>query len=661
MYFPNMISKIMTNPTIHFKINIPKVEYFQQKQQRPTLHAYLISNSSAFEPCVFELKWEHFNQVHEFKCVKGTFSGVLDDEMVLAFDFYVETENSNGVWCRMHRGLGNVFLKDAFKNISKNKKKRNDKKVRTKLINAWAHTTLGNIEVDFTEVLNTYDFSFKNERKMFFEDTGEEKRITDRMIHLIKSEMGLFGEGSYTLRATNSFLKRVHAPLFNGRIAPMPGFGYVMNSTTLPATDAWFYRYYSHAKERLGISDDFVKTAVRKQFNRKTSGLVDGFHDCCLLLTTMVSLTAACYPYESDFFVQNGSKKPFESFDNVFVRRAGDCEDFARGMHFVLSTFQERKIDRNKWGSMYYLQRVANLYLSGIILAEVSTPQHGGVVNIFKSRQAHMYTQIFPVKYFIDNITIKHEEQKDYKKFEDIKNAFDHRSWMDQLRVYVIEGTAPVQPFSSIESMAGELDPLKQEFEVRSVRTLNPSLPKGVSREFRPAWSVMKDGFYKNCAHMYTDYFIRKGANVGSFAFFDDQKSSYGVDLQQVLQTTGFSFIPHQFFTNEDVELIKFLLKFESPFPSLKWDRTSSSSLIQGKQLDVINHFITRIKAVNAGKKSETDLYNDFFIQSPYQISNDQFDRIFDFFQQRTVRQELYLEGFDKESVIFRVRAFGIR
>lgn len=645
----------MNDPVIHFKVNIPKVEYFQQKQQRPTIHAYVISKSYNHQPCTYRLEWSHFNERLEYRCVKGVLPRVLDDETVLAFDFYVQTQNSNGVWCRMHRGLANVFLKDAFNNM------KEEKKVRAKLVNAWANTTFGNIEVDFTQLLSTHEFSFKNERKMFFEDATEEKRITDRMIHLIKSEMGLFGQGSYTLRATNNFLKRVHAPLFNGRVSPMPGFGYVMNSTTLPATDAWFFRYYSHAKERLGLTDDFVKQKIREQFKNDTSSIVDGFHDCCLLLTTMVSLTAACYPYESDFFVHNGSKKPFESFDNVFVRRAGDCEDFARGMHFVLSTFQERKIDKQRWGGMYYLQRVANLYLSGIILAEVTTPQHGGALNIFKSRQAHMYTQIFPIKYFIDNITIKHEDKKDYKGFEQIKAGFDHRSWMDMLRVYVIEGTAPVQPFTSLDSMAGELDPLKQEFEIKSLRTLNSSMPKGLAREFRPRWSVVKDDFYKNCAHMYTDYFIRKGANVGSFAFYDDQKSSYGVDLQQVLHTSGFSFIPHQFFTNEDVELIKFLLTFESPFPELKWDRTSSSSLIQGKQLDVINHFITKMRAANADKTSKTDLYNDFFIQSPYQMSHDDFDRIYDFFQQRTVRQELYLEGFDKESVIFRVRAFGIK
>ena len=419
----------MDSPLIHFKINIPKVEYFQEKQQRPTMHVYVISSSATLASCKYDLDWEHFNKRYEYKCIRGTLPRILDDTTVLAFDFYVETQNENGIWCRMHRGLGNVFLKDAFSDMN------SDRKVRTKLVNAWSNTVLGNIEVDFNELLSSHEFSFKNQRKMFFEDAAEEKRITDRMIHLIKSEMGLFGQGSYTLRATNNFLKRVQAPLFNGRVSPMPGFAYVMNSTTLPATDAWFHHYYTHAKERLGLSDEFIKETIKKQFSNKASSIVEGFNDCCLLLTTMISLTAACYPYESDFYIQNGSKKPFESFDNVFIRRAGDCEDFARGMHFVLSTFQEQKIDRGRWGSMYYLQRVANLYLSGIILAEVTTPQHGGVINIFKSRQAHMYTQIFPIKYFIDNITIKHDAFKGYDKFEEIKKNFAHEPWMNDLRV----------------------------------------------------------------------------------------------------------------------------------------------------------------------------------------------------------------------------------
>lgn len=652
----------MTEPIFTFSVNIPKVEYFQKKQQRPTLHVYIVSPSqTTHEPCTYELEWDHFNQKHSYTCSTSLLPRVLDDGTALAFDFYVETQNANGVWCRMHRGLGNIFLKDAFTQLPASE----TKVIKTKLVNVWANTVLGDIQVDFTGILNNFEFSFKNERTMFFEDDKEQARIQDRMVHLIKSEMGLFGEGSYTLRSTNSFLKRVHAPLFNGRVAPMPGFAYVMNSTSLPATNAWFFRYYSHAKERLGLSEEFITSTIRKQF-KNTDGqkIVEGFHDCCQLLTTMVSLTAACYPYESDFFVKNGSKKSFESFDNIFVRRAGDCEDFARGMHFVLSTFQEATIDRQQWRGLYYLQRVSKLYLSGIILASVTTPQHGGIVNIFKSRQAHMYTQIFPVKYFIDNITIKHEDHKDSKIFEEVKKSFDHRPWMDELRVYVIEGTAPVQPFTSLVSMATELDPMKQEFEIRSLKELASSAPNGLSREFRPAWSVAKDDFYKNCAHIYTDFFIRKGCNVGSFAFYNNSTSEYGVDLQQVLRTTGFSFIPHQFFTTTDIELIAYLLAYESPFPRLTWDMNSASSLIQGKQADVINHFLTRMKAANVGKESvegTTDLYNDFFVQSPYQISHDGFDRMFDFFQQRTVRQEVFLEGFDRESAIFRVRAFGIR
>jgi len=650
----------MSLPLIHFKINIPKVEYFQKKQQRPTMYVYIVSKRSTFAPCKYVLDWGHFNKTYEYKCIDGVLPRILDDETLIAFDFYVETQNQNGVWCRMHRGLGNMFLKQSFTSM-----KKGTRKIRTRLVNVWAHTVLGNIEVDFTELLEKHEFSFRNERKMFFEDSSEEKRITERMIELVRSEMGLFGEGSYTLRSTNKFLKRVHAPLFNGRVSPMPGFAYVMNATELPASDAWFHRYYSHALERLGLTDEFVQRKIHEQYKNKDQKLiVEGFHDCCLLLTTMVSLTAACYPYESDFFVDSGRKKPFESFDNIFIRRAGDCEDFARGMHFVLSSFQNRSFDKNKWGGMASLNRLSKLYLSGIILAEVSTPQHGGVVNIFKSRQAHMYTQIFPIKYFIDNVKIKHEKFKDYKKFEEIKASFDHRPWMTLLRVYVIEGTAPVQPFTSLKHMNDDLNDMRREFEVRSLKQLNRAMPGGLAREFRPAWSVMQDDFYKNCAHIYTDYFINKGANVGSFAFWDDKKGSYGVDLQQVLSTEGFSFIPHQFFTDEDVTLIKFLLTFESPFPELTWSRSSMSKMLVGKQQAVIDHFITRMRAANAGKEAvagTTDLYNDFFLQSPHQLSHDQFDRIFDFLSQRTVRQEIVLEGFDKESAILRIRAFGIK
>ena len=658
-----MYGKIMNSPPTQdimftFKVNIPKVEYFQQKQQNPTIHVYFINgNEKTHVPCKYKLNWEHFHTSFQYCCKNNSFPSKLHDGFVIAFDFYVETQNSKGVWCRMHRGSSNVFLKDTFMKLSNEK----NKTIKTKLTNTWSNIVLGNIELDLSNVFSNYTISFNNTKKMFFEDKLIMESIDKRINNLVHGEMGLF-DGSYTMKPINGFLTRVHAPIFQGRVAPMPGFAYVMNSTKLPATVSWFHRYYNQSLERLNMTDADVKRIVKSQFKQDVQ-IMPGFHDCCLLLTTMVSLTAACYPYESDFYMANGSQKPFESFDNLFIRRAGDCEDFARGMHFVLSTFQTTKI-QSKWGGLFFLQKVANLYLSGIVLASVATPQHGGVMGLFKSRQAHMYTQIFPVKYFIENTRIMQKEYKDSNLFETVQKKYPHKPWMSELRVYVIEGTAPVQPFTSLVSMQSEMDPIKQEFEIKSLRTVNhmSHIPDGIQREFRPRWSVSQDSFYKNCAHFYTDFFIRNGVNTGSFAFYDNSKGTYGVDLQQVLEQKNFSFLPHQIFETADLELIKELLSYEHPFPKL--DYTSTSVLIGGPQENILNHFITKMRAANAGKEDvdgTTDLYNDFFIQSPHQRSLDNYDRIFTFFQERTVRQELYLEGFDQESAIFRVRAYGLK
>jgi len=643
-----------------FKINIPKVEYFQRKQQRPTIHTYLIHTDSKpmHEPCKTRLVWDHFHDSHDYIC-PTKLPRVLDDGVAIAFDFYVDTQNVKGVWCRMHLASADFYLKDLFMKLSG----KDDKRIQTDLGNNWIGIGFGTIELDLTNMFRDYELSFKNGPPLFFEDGAVANDINQGIGRLVRNEMGLF-DGSYPMKPINGFLARVHAPIFQGRVSAMPGFAYVMNSTTLPATVNWFHRYYSQALERLNMKDADVKRIIHTQMKSGTTELVEGFHDCCLLLTTMISLTAACYPYQSDFYMSNGVQKPFESFDNVFVRRAGDCEDFARGMHFVLSTFQTSTIS-SKWGGMCSLQDVSNMYLSGIVLASVNTPQHGGIRGLFTSRQAHMYTQIFPIKYFIDNVRVVHTDYKDKQLFEPVKSKFKQRAWMQDLRVYVIEGTAPVQPFTSLESMASELDPLKQEFEVKSIKMMNatPHLPDGLQREFRPRWSVLKDDFYKNCAHFYTDYFIRHGVNVGSFAFYNDVKGTYGVDLQDVLGTSGFSFLPHQIFTDDDLQMVNELLSYEHPFPRL--DFTSSSTLIDGGPQEVImNGFITRMRAANAGKdqvEGTTELYNDFFIQSPHQRSFEDYTRIFDFFQERTVRQELYLEGFDRESAIFRIRAFGIK
>lgn len=677
------------------KINIPRVDYFQQKQSEPTLHVYLLNcgNNSVH---TVSLDWEHFNKVFELPrmCLGD---GLVSGNAVLAFDLYVKIKNSEGVWCRMHRASGNVFLKNAQTQLTRLTNSRNStiRYLTVPIGNVWTNTCVGNIAIDFEDTLHVIDF---NDDVCLFENPQLEEQLQTRMTKLIRGEMQLF-QGASVIKSKNAFIKRVHAPIFNGRESPMPGFAYLMNSHSFRGDLLWYLHWYTNARKRIGIGEDEIIALVEKQFNINTAQIVEGFHTITLLLATLISSSVTCYPYECDFYVEDGEQKAFESFDNVFVRKSGDCEDFGRGMHFVFSTFCAMDIpDTSIYTGLLAIQNVGKLYLSGVVLGTVSQNSHG--VSIMKTRQAHMYVQLFPVQQFTERIKVVPDycmEQSDLPTIDT-----NVPPWTRELRVYTVEGTAPVQPFTSLMTMHADLDVDKQSFEQRSARL---PVPHGMVREYRPTWGVFEDPFYKTECHVYTDYFIELGFGIGSFALYDTKCNVYGVPMQKVLNMENTVFIPHQIITTEDVQAIKTLLVYEHPMPPM------TVSCLTGKQWicnenqnqndsgsgvnTVINEFVKRLR-VNSKKEASvnrstqdvwncdknknygeqrtqnvangiwvpslnnTGLYNDFFIQTPAQLSLTEMHNIVVFLEQRTMGHEVFIEGADPEEMIIRVRAYGL-
>lgn len=626
------------------KVNVPCIEYFQKKQAEPSLHVCFKNCNVEHQIYVFVLDWGHFSTVLD---VPFAASEPLPDNAVVLFDLYVKTQNSEGVWCRMHRASSNLFLKDAQVKLGEAQTK-----IKATLANNWVGSTVGSIQIELMDVL---PLSFQKKERLFFEDAAKANAMTKRFTDLIHGEMGLFN-GQWEIRSRNKFIKRVHAPYFQGRLMTMPGFAYCMNSQKFRGTSLWYLHWFTNALLRLGLTDSVVDNTVKRQFKLQSRQLVEGFHHITLLLATMISSSVTCYPYECDFYVENGVQKPFESFDNVFVRKAGDCEDFGRGMHMVFSTFTVLKIPPTSiYIGLRALQKVAKLYLTGIVLGSVSQNSHGA--SIMKTRQAHMYIKLFPVNQFTERIKVPAHHAMNCKHVPTTSGCLP---WMDQLRVYTVEGTAPVQPFTSLETMQSDLDSKKQQFELRSARLQN--IPHGMVREFRPIWGVFEDPFYKTDCHVYTDYFLTRGFGMGSFALYDTQCSSYGVPMQSVLDMQHTAFLPHQIITQEDLKAIECMLEYEHPMPIMSASCTTGRtwSVSGDKDLDKqISIFVQRLETAESVVK-QTDLYNDFFIQTPQQLTQQQMDHIVSYLENHTQHREVFVEGVHPEEMILRVRAYGL-
>ena len=632
---------------VRLKLNFHRVEFFRQRQKKPTLHVYFLHTGIGTIERI-ELKWSDFGNYIELEMPMDHLTSTdVCRSAVLAFDLYVHTLNSEGVWCRMHRASANIFLKDAQTRLHKSQS------IKVPIGNVWANTNSGNVEVDFGDALQKIQF---DDTPTYFEDPKKGKEIQERFTGLIRGEMGLF-QGFWAIRSKNEFLKRVHAPIFNGRMATMPGFAYLMNSTHFSGDQMWYLHWYKAALKRCDLEDEQVASIVERQFKLKTAQIVEGFHLITALMATMVSATVTCYPYECDFYVQGGEQKPFESFDNIFVRKAGDCEDFGRGMHLVFSTFCAMNLPRVHRG-LRALQRVCRLYVSGVVLGTVSQNSHGA--SVFKTRQAHMYLKLFPIEGFTKRIAaIGHHNMESIKLplFEEVC-ASKPRPWMAHLRVYTLEGTAPVQPFTSLSTMNAEVNLERQKVELQSATKLRP--PRGLARLFRPQWGVFEDPFYDTDCHVYTDFFLERGYGMGSFAMYDTKMCVYGVPMQQVLNMQNLAFVPHQIVSSQDLETIGTMLTYEHPMPIMTSSCTLGKRWSDDKEVDaLVGKFAERLGRTGGTAKDDA-LYNEFFVTTPQQLTKGEMDSIVEFLDQRTVDRQVFVEGIDPEEMVLRVRAYGL-
>tara|TARA_B100000787_G_C16195723_1_gene300668 strand:+ start:2427 stop:4286 length:1860 start_codon:yes stop_codon:yes gene_type:complete len=616
------------------------VDYFRKKQASPALHVYFLNcgNESVVN---VPLEWSAFNKAIQVPVSFNT--NTLCEGATLAFDLYVKTENCAGTWCAMHRASGNVFLSKALAS--------NERCANVPLGNRWTGETIGTVGVCFNDVFK--GIGFEPEESV---DVKSEAFQT-RMNALIDKEMGLF-EGFWAVRSKNGFIKRVHAPVFNGRVASMPGFAYLMNAESFRGDEMWYLHWYTNACRRLEMKDDEVVRIVASQFASKGEDVATEFHKVTLLLATMVASCVTCYPYETDFYMDHGAQKPYESFDNVFVRKAGDCEDFGRGMHFVFSTFSSMKVSHARTG-LRALQRVCRLFLSGVVLGSVAQNSHGA--SVFKTRQAHMYVKLFPVAYFTKSLrAVAHHgmSKARFPVLEEVMPAFE--PWMLRLRTYTVEGTAPVQPFTSLRSMQSERDEDRAVFERRSTSL---KMPKGMVREYRPIWGVFEDPFYKTDCHVYTNYYLRRGYLMGSFAFFDTKANVYGVPMQRVLDQEHVAIVPHQVVTEADLAAIRKALRYEHPMPKMTMTYRSGKEWVHDnpKVQKNVETFVNTLQSEARKTKATGKLYNDFFVQSPAQLTEQQLNGIVEFVRKHAESVQVSVEGLEPDEMVVRVRAYGLK
>ena len=624
-----------SNNTINVTCTIQtsRVEFFTKKQTLPEIHIY--TNDIPGNDIVkkMQLQWNDFLVAHEYKINYDT--ATFPKTASLCIDFFTHTQNGIGEWCRMHTAATTISVLTMQEGLKNNP----GAPISAKLINLNSNVMVGHVLVSvrgnkMPRLTLSGDPFIINSKINEAVKNNQEKLQHQELTHFF---------GPNAIEPKDDFLKRVHAPIFNSRVMRMVGFAFFMNEN-FDADESWFRYWFEVAAKRNNTTLQKVASIVEKQFKRTDSVFVNGFHTVTELIADFVTLPVTVYAYETDFHIVDNKQVSMESFDDLFIREAGDCEDFSRAMLRIFTKLNQIKFKNRK---LIEIQRISRLYIPCSMLTKVASNSHG--FSIFKNRSAHMYCRLFPKPWFVKNIIGNEIKNIDIKKILDKPSDYKNQGWTEKLRSYVCEGTAPVKSFCALSSMKGEMRTTRQELEIASTHI---KCPHKILRQFRPSWSVKSDGFYKTDAHVYTNEFLRFGINVGGFGVLTntEDKPVYGADCQNVTEMHNINFLPHQILEKNDVTEIKKLLRFEHPPKQLRGpDRNDNwwNNILY-------NEFEKQL--VTNGKK--TDLWNDFFVKRPHAVSATDFTIIAAFLKKISTNCELCYEGCDLMSRQIRIRAY---
>ena len=527
------------------------------------------------------------------------------DKTMICVDLYGYEPNNRGQMCKIHLGSATAAVNTEEQNVTIENK------------NSGVEYT--NITVASSKTLPYFVF--------------DQKSLSAYAKQMISE--GYTVQSSFN--ACDDFARNVFTPEWETRVCPLPAQAYFFNmATSVKPTQSFFLDAVRKVMARKGLESSKISRTIRTQFASNSEAVSLDFHNIAALTLEACTYAVNCYPYIQDYYIDptRGEKIAFESFDHLFVRKAGDCEDSALGIVQLYSTFQEMYFAD---AFMKDLQAVAKLYVPCAVLGIVNKTAYGYDNNIHK--QAHMYTKIIPAVTFMNACG---------------KDLVEASEWCRNLYPWLGEGTAPVAVTTSIDRNAkiskrlpSNLQEKRKEYELRHCGTNTPNTLK---RIYNGNWAQTKDSFYASDLHMYTDYLRRnKISEACAFAVINTGTNEYGAPVQDVLNDS-FKLVPEGSITGEDARLVDSILSFEHP--PVKLDKCHVT-------LDESKYMVFLHDLRESGRKG-AEVYSDYILQRPAELSKNQWLDVVSFLRKRKEIIEIAREGWDADSRSLRFRVVDI-
>jgi hypothetical protein len=422
------------------------------------------------------------------------------------------------------------------------------------------------------------------------------------------------------LRPTLPFLRDVLAPVFRTRTIDLPGAAFWMKPATVaPKCAAHMLavvlRRHGRTPEDFAAEPDHAVAAR--------------------VLAEWCSALPSAYPYMEDVYADLGRRVAYESFDDLFARRAGDCEDFSRAMAALFEVARgEQGAD---WAdpALRRLHAIAQKYVPVAVLSTVAAMAYDPLAAWVGggAERAHMYSRFVPRAVF-HRLLGRGEALGGGPAAAVFPGAAEFEPWEAALPTFVGEGTAAVR-----------VDFSRRDRRERRLATACSALPAGFEREARPSFEDGPGGFYRRDVHLLTGHFGALGqSGAGCPSFFsvvDGATGLYGAPFRAWGGgggggDGGTALWAHPGFSREDLATMRAVLALEQPSPTLVAPPATNAAAV-AREWTTAAGWPAAAADPHKEAEEEEDTAVDFVCSTPDALSA----RVFGHF----VREELQARG----------------
>ena len=560
--------------------------HLAETEKNPTIHIFLSDGTC--------LRQERDNNTWVFQCPEE-----MEPDTMIGIDCYTEQLNENHISCKHRTGFDNMYLKTVL-----------GRTVNCRLKHSFdSHLSKASITLEVRGTSPT----FKPVSALSY--TPEQQQTCQRRLQRLINRYHIPFQ---TMTPSKSAFRHIHAPVFKTRLCYLPGISYWMSEWVGFNED-----YLEHmtqlvlARHNVSVedftsgqhaqTDDHTHTPTHNEYAhlRRANHILC---DVCTIYPT------SC-PYISDYISKGSTLNPCESFDDLFLRNAGDCEDFSRAICLIFNHIRFSQW-KNPLGRT--LQELSKAYIAFGILGSVTRPSYrGGLVGNKKESNmgvaAHMYVQLIPIHLF-NRMCPTYAQPIE-------------QEWMLHSSLLVAEGTGHVG-CDLLQSETRTLTEAQTPVVHRAWSRICSQGSQGAHFE-RTSYPTLHNPFYRSNIHAYTSYFFQqqrqqprkrtlkfnqghqKHLNVGHFTFCNSNtnhhnphiKCTYGVPFEHLFsKPESITMYPHTGLTPDDVCLIRYLLSKECPTPALHISDTGNEktrtnqvniSQNQNKYIDMFSHHKT--------------------------------------------------------------------